>query len=341
MEEQNSGLVSIIVPAYNIAPYLPKCIDSLVAQSYKRLQIIIIDDGSNDNTLAVATAYAEKDERITVITQHNSGVSDARNRGIEETKGDFVMFVDGDDWLDECAVEKMLDVVKKYNLDVVRCGFVFEDTSTGKKRVSYNKKTLSLLYGEDIMSAYLQGHDGIYASVCGGIYRKSFLNQHNFSFESGVAIGEDGYFTLRVTSLANSMGVIGGPNSAYYHILARSNSATRSDVMKRDISAFVPSFEIYLRQKDLWDRFKIDYHVWTVRATSSELCKAASRLTFRQYLDYYKQKVEMADFKEINLFRIRCLMTPRNHMMSFLCKSPTLSYIAILLIKKTLGKILF
>lgn len=335
------GKVSIIVPAYNIAPYLSKCMEGIVAQSYKHLQIIVVDDGSNDNTLEIAMTYAGKDERVTVITQSNSGVSVARNRGLEEAVGEFVMFVDGDDWLDESAVEKMLDTVKKYNLDVVRCGFIFEDTSTGKRRVSCNKKPLSLLYGKDIMSAYLRGCGGIYASVCGGLYRTSFLKKHNFRFEPGVALGEDGFFTLRVVSLANSIGVIGGLDNSYYHILVRSNSATRSDVMKREVSSSAPSFENYLRQTGLLDKFKTDCHVWTVRATSSELCKAASRLTFKQYLDFYERKTAESDFKEINIFKIRCLMTIRNHMMSFLCKNPTLSYIAIFSAKKLLGKILF
>ena len=333
-------LVSIIIPAYNIETYLPKCIESVLSQSHRNLQVIIVDDGSKDDTLQIAQLYAGKDDRVELVSQKNSGVSEARNRGLEKAEGEYVMFVDGDDWLDKNAVEGMLIAVKKYNLDVVRCGFVFEDERTGKRRVSSNKKELTLIYGEDILRAYLRGR-GIYASVCGGIYKKSFLDQHDFGFESGVAIGEDGYFTLKVVSMAKSLGIVGGLENAYYHVLVRSNSATRSDIMKRKVPASAPSYEDYLRQVGLWDRFEDDCHVWRVRATSSELCKAASRLTFKQYSDFYKGKTGRTDFKEINRFKIRLMMTPRNHLMSFLCKSPNLSYLAILSAKKVLGKILF
>lgn len=333
-------LVSIIIPVYNIETYLPKCIDSVLSQSHRNLQVIIVDDGSTDDTLQIAQLYAGKDDRVELVSQKNSGVSVARNHGLEKAEGEYVMFVDGDDWLDRNAVEEMLEVAKERNLDVVRCGFVFEEIRTGKRRFSCNKKELTLIYGEDILSAFLRGR-GIYASVCGGIYKKSFLDKSGLGFESGVAIGEDGYFTLKVVSMAKSLGIIGGLSSAFYHVLVRDNSATRSDIMKRKTSVSAPSFEDYLRQAGLWDRYENDCHVWTVRATSSELCKAASRLTFKQYSDFYKGKTCRTDFKEINRFNVRRLMTPRNHLMSFLCKSPNLSYLAILFAKKVLGKILF
>lgn len=341
MEESvKDVLVSIIIPVYNIENYLPKCIESIVTQSYNNLQVIIVDDGSIDNTAEIARLYAEKDDRIVLIQQRNSGVSSARNHGLKKAEGEYVMFVDGDDWIDRNTVEDMLSVVRKYNLDVVRCGFVFEDINSNNRRVSCNKKPLSLIHGEEILRAFLRGY-GVYASVCGGLYKRSFIDKYNFSFETGVVIGEDGYFTLKVMSQANSLGIMGGLKSAYYHVLVRNNSATRSDIMKRASSAPAPSYEDYLRQMHLWDKFETDCNVWTVRATSSELCKAASRLSFKQYSDFYKRRISEKDFKKINRFTIRKLMTPRNHIMSFLCKSPTLSYIAILSIKKVFGKILF
>ena len=341
MEESvKDVLVSIIIPVYNIENYLPICIESIVTQSYNNLQVIIVDDGSIDNTAEIARLYAEKDDRIVLIQQRNSGVSSARNHGLKKAEGEYVMFVDGDDWIDRNTVEDMLSVVRKYNLDVVRCGFVFEDINSNNRRVSCNKKPLSLIHGEEILRVFLRGY-GVYASVCGGLYKRSFIDKYNFSFETGVVIGEDGYFTLKVMSQANSLGIMGGLKSAYYHVLVRNNSATRSDIMKRASSAPAPSYEDYLRQMHLWDKFETDCNVWTVRATSSELCKAASRLSFRQYSDFYKRRISEKDFKKINRFTIRKLMTPRNHIMSFLCKSPTLSYIAILSIKKVFGKILF
>ena len=119
MEESvKDVLVSIIIPVYNIENYLPKCIESIVTQSYNNLQVIIVDDGSIDNTAEIARLYAEKDDRIVLIQQRNSGVSSARNHGLKKAEGEYVMFVDGDDWIDRNTVEDMLSVVRKYNLDV-------------------------------------------------------------------------------------------------------------------------------------------------------------------------------------------------------------------------------
>lgn len=335
------GKVSIIVPAYNIAPYLSKCMESIVAQSYKHLQIIVVDDGSSDNTLEIAMTYAGKDERITVITQSNSGVSVARNRGLEEAVGEFVMFVDGDDWLEVNAVEKMVSVSTKYGLDVVRSGFVFENTATNNSRVSCEEKELSLLYGDRILRAYLHGH-GIYASVCGGIYRKSFLERYHFVFERGVAIGEDGFFTLQVMSRAESLGILGGKQGICYHVLVRPSSATRS--LKQGECEKInkkPDFKEYLKTAGLWDKFRSDYDVWTVRAASSNLCKAAVRMSWHDYAEYYRICTSHTDFRVLNKHSVRKYMNSRSRLMSLVCKNSLFSYSAMFLAHRVFKKALF
>ena len=93
-------MISIIVPVYNAAPYLPQCLDSLVNQTYRDIEIICVNDGSTDNSLDILKAYAERDSRILVIHQENQGLSDARNKGLKNARGEWVMFVDSDDWID-------------------------------------------------------------------------------------------------------------------------------------------------------------------------------------------------------------------------------------------------
>ena len=123
-------LVSVIIPVYNVADYLPACIESVKAQTYKEIQIILVDDGSNDGSGELCDKAATEDERITVIHRENGGLSAARNTGIAAAKGEFICFLDSDDLLDADFVERLYVIAKEKSADVVACGFVrFGDDS--------------------------------------------------------------------------------------------------------------------------------------------------------------------------------------------------------------------
>ena len=107
-------LVSIILPAYNVAPYIRQCMDSVVNQTYKNLQIICVDDGSADDTPSILKEYAEADPRIKLIIQENTGISIARNRALDLARGEWIMFVDSDDWLETYAVERCVALAQQY-----------------------------------------------------------------------------------------------------------------------------------------------------------------------------------------------------------------------------------
>ena len=116
-------LVSVIIPCYNVEKYLDRCLDSVVNQTYKNLEIILVDDGSTDETPAMCDSWAEKDSRIKVIHKENDGLANARNSGIEICTGDYVEFVDSDDFVDNDIVEFLLNLSVEYDADVSRCGF--------------------------------------------------------------------------------------------------------------------------------------------------------------------------------------------------------------------------
>ena len=104
----NNNLISIIVPVYNVSEYLPRCLDSLINQTYKNIEIILVNDGSTDNSLEICKKYAEKDLRIKVIDKENGGISSARNTGIAEASGEWIGFVDSDDYIEPCTYEIFL-----------------------------------------------------------------------------------------------------------------------------------------------------------------------------------------------------------------------------------------
>ena len=115
-------LVSVIVPVYNVEKYLKRCVDSIIGQSYKNLEIILVDDGSTDESGKICDRYAEKDGRINVMRQKNAGLSVARNKGILRAKGDYVMLVDSDDWVSKKCISFLVRCAMENKSDIITCG---------------------------------------------------------------------------------------------------------------------------------------------------------------------------------------------------------------------------
>ena len=125
-------LISVIIPVYNVQAYLVRCVDSVINQSYDNLEIILVDDGSSDNSSQICDELALKDRRIKVIHKTNGGLSDARNVGLEKSVGDYILFVDSDDFIHQEMVEKMYGIIQKNETDIVVCGIYRTDGENHK-----------------------------------------------------------------------------------------------------------------------------------------------------------------------------------------------------------------
>ena len=125
MNMSTDNLISVIIPCYNVEKYLERCINSIIAQIYKNLQIILINDGSTDNSLEICKKFAGQDQRIEVIDKENGGLSDARNAGIERARGEYICFIDSDDFVHERYIVNMYAHIKRDNPDMCICGFNF------------------------------------------------------------------------------------------------------------------------------------------------------------------------------------------------------------------------
>ena len=119
-------LISVIIPVYNSEKFLNRCVDSVLKQSYKELDIILIDDGSSDKSGEMCDQYAQMDKRVRVIHQKNRGVSAARNSGLDVAIGDYCTFVDSDDYIESEMYQSMIDIAEQYNCDVIMCDCVKE-----------------------------------------------------------------------------------------------------------------------------------------------------------------------------------------------------------------------
>nr|WP_302856620.1 glycosyltransferase [uncultured Ruminococcus sp.] len=215
----NNIKISLIVPCYNIRKYLPRCIESILAQTYKNLEIILISDGSTDGTDEVIREYAKKDSRIIPIFKQNSGVSDTRNRGLDIATGDYIGFVDGDDYIEPEMYETLLKNAIENNADISHCGYqmVFPSRvdyyyNTGKKVIQDNKKGI-----RDIIVG-----DYVEPSPCIKIYRKNIVN--NLRMPINIKINEDVLFNFY--AFVNSKKSVYEDLPFYHYILRKGSAAT-------------------------------------------------------------------------------------------------------------------
>lgn len=192
----NPVLISVIVPCYNIEQHLPKCIDSLLAQTYPDFELLLIDDGSADGTLNVCNAYKDKDPRIKVFTHPNKGVSYTRNRGIEVAAGKYLMFIDGDDYVKGDYIEKLVAAAKKGSWPI--CGMI--NVRNGNEVENGNYRELLQVYPENV----LKKEDLIdllkfssLSSPCARIYDKAVILGHAVLFDEETTYQEDLIFNLK------------------------------------------------------------------------------------------------------------------------------------------------
>lgn len=205
--------ISIIIPVYNAEKYIEKCLDSVLNQTYKNIEIIVINDGSTDNSYDVLKKYKNK---IILINQKNHGVSYSRNVGIDKSTGDYIMFIDGDDWIDEDMVLNMVDVIKEKKVDIVRCGYIREFPDHKEELTITNDKVI--IEKKEIYDRFISNYD--LSSPCCQLIKKACIKK---KFDKNIKIGEDYLFNLDLYSNINSCVFL--PEN-YYHYLYNYNSAT-------------------------------------------------------------------------------------------------------------------
>lgn len=240
-------LISVIIPVYNVERYLPKCLDTVCGQTYANLEIIVVNDGTKDQSQPIIDAYAAKDKRIRKVIKPNGGLSSARNAGLEIATGDYVAFVDSDDWIAPEMLEEMQRKAKTSGSDVVVCNYdkVFDSQTERRylpmKSGVVNVREIGLAgYMYKYLFTYAHGHE-----VWNKLYRRELIDRHHIRFEPNRDIfSEDLLFNLYVLCHANRIAAI---DEAYYFYLQRQGSLMQ-----------LPSPQIGVQYLTLVERFS-DY----------------------------------------------------------------------------------
>lgn len=212
--------VSIIIPVYNLEKYLVKCIESVINQTYKNLEIIILDDGSNDHSLEICKAFENKDGRVKVFSHPNQGVSYTRNRGIELSTGDYIMFVDGDDYLEVSWVENYIKVIEESNADVVIGGisFLIEADYVIRKKPQVLGE-----FSDDIWNCICMKENEIFGYIPNKLYCTEMIKTHNVIFDETMFAQEDFDFALSAYGVSKKIIVIDECGYIYRYISGKRN----------------------------------------------------------------------------------------------------------------------
>lgn len=255
--------VSIIVPVYNVEKYVERCLESLINQTYKNIEIIIVVDGATDNSLEICRKYEKRDYRIQIITKQNEGLGFARNTGLEYVTGKYVLFVDSDDYVESNLVEEVCKIAEKGNYDFIRFHNYREDLITGNKSVrktplsegDYDKNKINseILFPIIGVLPRQTGDHFVGMSVWRNLYKIDIIKKRKLKFVSEREfISEDVIFNLHYFYYSNRAYV---KNIPYYHYIVNDDSLTA----KYNPDRFIKEVAMYKEVLSIVDNFSLKF----------------------------------------------------------------------------------
>lgn len=256
------------MPIYNVEKYLSKCLDSILSQSYENLEIILVNDGSKDNSLSVCKAYAQQDQRIVVIDKQNEGVSVARNTGLEKATGEYVAFVDPDDWIEPEMYESMLEKAKQWDSPICLCNF-YKDTKRKSQEKCFEFEE-EVLVGQEVIDKLINDMIGMpdllpkYVYIMGcvwrGLYKRCFIEANKLRFIPKLTVMEDLVFMVQALLKCERVAIDHG---VHYHYVQHASSTLHSynEKMWTDQLVVYEHLEKSIREAGLEEqmRNRLDY----------------------------------------------------------------------------------
>lgn len=297
----NNYLVSVIVPIYNVQDYIGRCIESILRQSFQNLEILLVNDGSIDNSRQICEAYANKDKRIKIIDKENGGLSDARNVGIKAARGDYIVLVDGDDYIKDDYVWILLKETIRTGAEVTICSFDVVDDD-GNLITNENLSELnSLVMGKDVLDYVLTPYGYKYVVAWNKMYSAQVFE--NNLFDKG-KLYEDEYLNFRLFWEIKSVAIV---HTSLYCYVQRQGSITQSDMsikkikMKEEMHKCRISFYKEHRERHLYMKSCQMYCNWLVECVRqySQVLQPVDKRRFQLEMRKYSRIAD--DDKEFGM----------------------------------------
>lgn len=283
--------VSVIVPIYNAEKYLGYCINSILSQTYTNIELILVNDGSVDNSLQICNNYAAIDSRVKVIDIVNSGVSNARNVGIDNAEGEYLQFVDSDDVISTVMIETLVKSLELYNKDIVFCGMNLVTLKDNKpENIQYCTSEgigKTCVLNRDVFlqnMAYLLWKTAMLEGPCNRLYKMNIVKENQLKFPKNISLGEDFLFNLKYYEMCN--GAIFLSQKLYYYLQVSDQALTkiyRPDLFDNEMM-LIEKFEAFLRKNvTLTDHEEVYIAKYTVakviRCLKEVVCKEAELMS--------------------------------------------------------------
>lgn len=293
--------VSVIIPVYNAERYIAKCIESLLNQTIHDCEFIFVNDGSTDRSQSIIEGYESKDSRVILINQPNRGVSAARNRGLRRATGEYVGFVDSDDYVDRDMFETMYTAAATKQLDAVVTNLELELDGT-KQLITFpfSTQVLDRSYIQQHILQYMLRSDD-FNTVMNKLYKRELILKHNIVFPEHMALGEDGWFNMMVMGQASTVQYL---NYCGYHYCEVAGSATHDiankDYFKQALEVYhmeLPRSYLFMEHSEI-QRLKAIKLVRNVIAYIHMYLKPETGATFYHKYRYVKQMIDHPDVRE-------------------------------------------
>ncbi len=307
--------ISIIVPVYNVEKYLSRCIDSILAQTFREFELILVDDGSTDNSAEICDKYATKDSRIKVIHKENSGQSSARNSGLEIATGKYIGFVDSDDWISTDCLEYLYTLIEKSKADAVSADFVF---AYENKSVSFQKdknpKEKTVDSTEEILCYYLK-QDKMHGKNDFAVWGKLFKRElfYELRFPAG-KIYEDNIINFKLLQKCSRYVKSTKEIYAYFQ---RDISTTKSILAQKHLALIDVSNEMFAIAQANYHADKKLQNLCRRKIAMSYFSVLAKYIRFGTDLSDKKIKGLVMEYKEVKHFYLRTEKSIRIHLISF------------------------
>ncbi len=305
---ENQALISVIIPVYNVEEYLRECVDSVLKQTYQNFEIILVDDGSTDSSGKICDEYVKKDDRITVIHRKNGGLSVARNTGLSESNGNYVYFLDSDDYVSENALETLLKIAEKDNSDIVFFDAVsFADTDDFTVKQNYTRKSRYKTNSGLSIFAQMTENKEFHSAVPLLFIRKEFLSESKVRFVPDI-LYEDMVFTYQLFCKASTVSQC---SDTLYFRRYRKNSIMTSSKTKKHFTSCITVYqhnsafanEVGENNKAVyWYVSRCAFNIFNVY---EKLCKADKKNCKNELKIFKKDILEKNAFGNIAL-KMRC-----------------------------------